>query len=314
MITAAQPAQAAVFERLHTLADETRARLLLLLGEHEFTVSDLCAVLQLPQSTTSRHLRVLSDGGWVVSRADGTSRHYRQAELEPDAAELWRVVKARVAQTVAARTDTERAREVRVRRRARSREFFSRAAADWDRIRAELFGSGSELLPLFGLLEPSWTIADLGAGTGALTARIAPFVGRVLAVDSSAEMLSALHARLGGQPNVDSRQGELESLPIEDASCDLALMLLVLHYIVEPVDALREARRILKPGGRLVLVDMREHGREEYRTTMGHLWTGFAPDRIRIWAGDAGFEHVDIRLLPPVPEAAGPTLFVAVMS
>jgi ArsR family transcriptional regulator len=300
-----------VYDRLQTLADETRARLLLLLEAHEFTVSDLCAALQLPQSTVSRHLRVLADGGWVVSRADGTSRHYRVAELDSAASDLWRVVRGRVAEAPSSRADAERARAVRARRRDRSREFFSAAASDWDRMRGELFGESAELLPLFDLLDPGWTVADLGAGTGALAARISPFVERVVAVDSSSEMLSALESRLGDAPNVESRVADLESLPIEDGVCDLAFMLLVLHYIVEPPDALREAVRILKPGGRLILVDMREHDREEYRTSMGHVWTGFSRERIEGWGRDAGFEHVSVRPVPADPDAAGPLLFVA---
>jgi ArsR family transcriptional regulator len=302
-----------VYDRLQTLGDETRARLLLLLEDHEFTVSDLCAALQLPQSTVSRHLRVLADGGWVVSRADGTSRHYRLAELDAAAEELWRVVRGRAAEGAASRADAERARAVRSRRRERSREFFSVAAADWDRMRGELFGDGSEMLPLYGLLDPAWTVADLGAGTGALAARISPFVKRVIAVDGSAQMLAALRDRLAGVTNVDSRQGELEALPLEDGSCDVAFMLLVLHYIVEPAEALREACRILGPGGRLILVDMREHDREEYRSSMGHVWTGFAPDRIEAWAKEAGFGRTSVMPLSPDPDAAGPMLFVASM-
>lgn len=302
-----------VFDRLQTLGDETRARLLLLLEAHEFTVSDLCAALQLPQSTVSRHLRVLADGGWVISRADGTSRHYRLAELDAPAAELWGVVRGRLAETSASQADAERARAVRRRRRERSREYFSTAASDWDRVRAELYGGAAEMQPLFGLLDPAWVVADLGAGTGALSERLSPFTSRVIAVDSSAEMLGVLRERVADRANVDVRQGELESLPIEDDTCDVAFMLLVMHYVVEPVDALREAKRILRPGGRLIVVDMREHDREEYRSAMGHVWTGFGRARVEAWARDAGFERVSVRPLPPDPAAAGPLLFVATM-
>jgi ubiquinone/menaquinone biosynthesis C-methylase UbiE/DNA-binding HxlR family transcriptional regulator len=303
----------AVFDRLQTLGDETRSRLLLLLEDHEFTVSELCAVLQLPQSTVSRHLKVLAEDGWVRSRADGPSRHYRMAELEPDAAELWGVVRQPVSESPAGRDDRERARSVRARRRDRAREFFSSAAADWDRLRDELFGERVELLPLFGLLDPAWTVADLGAGTGLLSEAVHPFVKRVIAVDSSPQMLEAFRRRHEGTPAIEARAGELESLPIEDGSVDLAFMLLVLHYIVEPADALAESHRVLRPGGRLILVDMREHEREEYRLKMGHVWMGFAGGQIETWARRSGFSRVDIRPLPPGEDARGPLLFVATL-
>ncbi len=268
-----------VFDRLQTLSDETRSRLLLLLEEHEFTVSELCAVVQLPQSTVSRHLKVLADAGWVRSRAEGPSRHYRMALLDQPAAELWQVVRQGAAASKQVAADRERARTVRGARRARSREFFSAAAADWDRLRTELFGEGAERLPLFGLLDPGWTVADLGAGTGALTELLASFVQRVIAVDSSTEMLDALRRRLDRVTNVETQAGELESLPIRSGSVNVAFMVLVLHYVVEPADVLAEAARVLRPGGRLILVDMREHEREEYRDTMGHVWTGFSEEQ-----------------------------------
>jgi len=303
----------AVFDRLQTLGDETRARLLLLLEDHEFTVSELCAVVQLPQSTVSRHLKVLAEDGWVRSRADGPSRHYRMVELEPEAGELWAVVRQRVADSPAGRDDRERARSVRARRRDRAREFFSNAAADWDRLRDELFGERVELLPLFGLLDPAWTVADLGAGTGSLSEALAPFVRRVIAVDSSLQMLDALRGRLDGVRSVEARAGELEALPIEDGTVDLAFMLLVLHYIVEPADVLAEAWRVLRPGGRLIVVDMREHEREEYRLKMGHVWMGFDGSQIETWAKRAGFSRIDVRPLSPGTEARGPLLFVATL-
>ncbi|MGH7503095.1 MAG: ArsR/SmtB family transcription factor [Longimicrobiales bacterium] len=209
---------APVFDRLQTLGDETRARLLLVLGEHELAVSELCAILQLPQSTVSRHLKVLVADGWLDLRASGTSRYYRLGGLDAGAAELWEVVRRRAGSSAAARADAERARVVLARRRERSRAFFSRAAADWDQLREELYGAQSTLLALAGLLDASWIVADLGAGTGALSIRLAPFVTRVVAVDESAEMLDALVARAPDASNLEVRIGELESLPIESDS------------------------------------------------------------------------------------------------
>lgn len=313
MVTMARPDARSVFDRLQTLADETRVRLLLLLEEHELTVSELCAVVQLPQSTVSRHLKVLADGGWVRSRAEGTSRHYRWAEPAGEAGDLWGVVRARARAESRASADVERAKVVLVERRERSRAFFSSAASDWDGLRDALFGNGIELQALFGLLDPGWTVADLGAGTGALSVRLAACVDRVIAVDGSDEMLAALRRRVGGARNVDVRRGELEALPVEDATVDVAFMVLVLHYIVEPRDALAEALRVLRPGGRLIVVDMREHDREEYRAEMGHVWPGFAEGQLEAWAVRAGFADARRTALAPNVDAKGPPLFLATM-
>jgi ArsR family transcriptional regulator len=153
----------AIFDTLSALADATRTRLLLALDRHELTVSELCAVTQLPQSTVSRHLRILNDQGWVTSRADGTSRQYRlAAPLEAADRRLWQVVKDQVSGGRQAVQDAGRLRGVLARRRTASREFFSTAAGQWDALRAELFGSRAGLAALPGLLDEDWIVGDLG--------------------------------------------------------------------------------------------------------------------------------------------------------
>ena len=304
----------AVLERLGALADETRSRTLLLLDRHELSVGELCSVLQLPQSTVSRHLKVLGDGGWVVARVEGPSRRYTMApQLEPEARRLWQVVRAQLADAAAAGQDAERLRSVLAERRSRSQEFFSASAAQWDALRTELFGQRADLLALPGLLDDEWTVGDLGCGTGQVTAALAPFVRRVIAVDQSRAMLAAARGRLKGSENVELRSGDLEELPIEDRELDAAVLLLVLLYVVDPAKALAEARRVLKPGGRLLVMDMTPHARDEYRQTMGHVWQGFDTEQINAWAAEAGFERVRYRSLPPDAQAKGPGLFAATM-
>ncbi len=302
---------AAVLDRLGTLGDMTRCRLLALLEGEEFTVSELCQVLQLPQPTVSRHLKVLADDGWVVARAEGTSRWYRTREALPDGAgALWRLVRSELEDTETARLDRERARSVLMRREDRARAFVSASAARWDELRAELYGARADLVPLLGLLEPHWTAADLGTGSGALPAMLAPFVERVIGVDRSPEMLEAAARRTGHLDNVTLRQGDLEALPLEDASVDLAFLSLVLHFVPRPGRVLAEAHRILRPGGRLVIVDLREHGRAEYREEMGHQWPGFSPELLAGWLEDAGLDPAPHQMLSPDPDARGPALFV----
>ncbi|HET7600251.1 MAG TPA: metalloregulator ArsR/SmtB family transcription factor [Gemmatimonadales bacterium] len=301
-----------VLEDLGVLADETRGRLLLLLDRHELSVSELCAVLQLPQSTVSRHLKVLSDAGWVVARAEGTARHYTLApSLDPAARRLWQLVRARLAGDLTAEQDAERLRSVLAERRSRSQEFFSSSAGQWDALRAELFGARAELAALPGLLDEDWAVGDLGCGTGQLALAFAPFVRRVIAVDQSRAMLAAARARLRDWPNAETRVGELEDLPVEAGELDVALLSLVLPYVVEPRRVLAEAFRTLRPGGRVLVVDMTPHARDEYRQTMGHLWQGFSADQMTQWLAQAGFEHVRHRILPADARAKGPALFAA---
>lgn len=303
----------AIFDRMSALADTTRSRLLLLLERHELTVGELCAVLQLPQSTVSRHLKLLADEAWVSGRAEGTSRRYRMAAegLEPSARRLWSLVREQVAALPAAGHDAQRLGSVLAQRVTRSQAFFSTAAGEWDRLRAELFGRRADLLGLLALLDDGWTVGDLGCGTGQVSESLAPFVHRVVAVDASAAMLSAARERLAGQPNVEVRAGELEALPVDDGELDAAVLFLVLHYVAEPERALAEAARALRPGGRLLVVDMAPHDREEYRQAMGHVWQGFPGERLAGWMAEAGltaFRHVP---LPPDPAAKGPILFAA---
>jgi len=302
-----------IVTRLHSLADPTRNRLLLLLERHELTVSELCEALQLPQSTVSRHLKVLADDGWVISRADGASRLYRMptGDLDASARRLWQVVREQAESAPAAARDGERLRGVLAERRARSEEFFATAAGQWDRLRGELFGARSELLPLLGLIDPAWTVADLGCGTGLLTQLLAPFAGRVISVDASAAMLRTARARVGDLGNVEIRRGELEELPIEDGALDSAFLVLVLPYVADPAQVIAEAARALKSGGRLLITDLMPHERVEYRQTMGHQWQGFGEAQCLDWMRSAGLARGSYRALPPIAAAKGPMLFTA---
>ena len=305
--------EAAIFDDLTALADATRSRMLLVLERHELTVTELCAVLQLPQSTVSRHLKTLLDAEWVSSRRDGTSRYYTLAldDRGPATRRLWALLREQVSQTPGADQDARRLRGVLGRRQTKSQEFFASAAGQWDRLREDLFGRASYLHALPGLLDPDWTVGDLGCGTGQVAAALAPFVKSVIAVDRSAEMLVAARERARDLANVDVRRGELEALPIQDATLDAATLLLVLHHLPDPAQVLSEAARVLKPGGRLLISDMLPHDRETYRQQMGHVWLGFSEDALHRLLGHAGFGHIRVASLPADPDAKGPSLFVA---
>jgi ArsR family transcriptional regulator len=294
------------------LADPTRSRVLLALERNELTVNELRAILQLPQSTISRHLKMLGAEGWVEARAEGTSRHYRLASdsLDPASRRLWHIVRDEVLRTSAAEHDARRTQAVLAERSTRSQQFFSTSAGQWDKMRLELFGRRADIA-LLGLLDESWTVADLGCGTGAVALSLAPFVKRVIAVDESTAMLSAARKRLHGIGNVDIRSGRLEALPLDDGEVDVALLFLVLHYVTDPARVISEAARALRPGGRLLVLDMMPHDRQDLRQTMGHLWQGFDRATLGGWMEAAGLEGFRYSELPADPEAKGPILFAA---
>ena len=302
----------AILDHLSALADTTRSRILLLLERQELSVSEICRVMQLPQSTVSRHLKALADSGWVASRGEGTSNVYTIArDLDTPARRLWVLVREQVGSTPSAVQDQRRLQSALSERRTKSQEFFSSSAGQWDRLRDELFGDRFHLAAFAAFANPEWIVGDLGCGTGQVSAALAPFVARVVAVDGSAAMLQAAKKRLHDINNVDLRRGDLEALPLDDGRLDAATLMLVLHHVAEPARALAEVARVLKPGGRLVVVDMLPHDRESYRQQMGHAWLGFSESQTTRLLADAGFASIRIVALPPDAKTKGPALFVA---
>jgi ubiquinone/menaquinone biosynthesis C-methylase UbiE/DNA-binding transcriptional ArsR family regulator len=304
----------AIHDHLASLADTTRSRILLLLDRHELAVSELCSIMQLPQSTVSRHLKALADGGWVTARSEGTSNVYAMTrdELHASARRLWVLVREQTGPMPAAAQDQRRLQAALTDRRTKSQEFFSSSVGQWDRVRDDLFGDRFHLAGLAAFAGSDWTVGDLGCGTGQVSAALAPFVAQVIAVDESAAMLQASKKRLQRFDNIDLRRGELEALPIDDRQLNAATLMLVLHHVPEPKRALADVARVLKPGGRLLVVDMLPHDRESYRQQMGHVWLGFSEDHIKRILGECGFGEVRVVPLSPDPKAKGPGLFVAI--
>lgn len=310
--------RASILDRLSALADQTRSRILLLLYRHELTVGELCAALQLPQSTVSRHLKILSDDGWIIARGEGTSRFYSMvpSRLDPSAKRVWQVVREPLGSVVGAAQDARRLEAVLAQRaaarRSKSQNFFSTSFAAWDQMRADMVGRRTDLLALLDLLDDSWVVGDLGCGTGLVSEALAPCVARVIAVDESGPMLSAAEERLRKYENVELRPGTVEQLPIADGELDVAVLFLVAHFIADPELLMREVQRVLKPGGRLLLVDFIAHERVDFAAQLGHVWQGFDGEQVRSWLMDAGFKDCRYRELPVDPAAKGPPLFAAV--
>jgi len=307
----ATPSQAFV-GRVEALADPTRLRLLRLLERHELGVTEMCEVLQLPQSTVSRHLKQLVDQSWLANRRRGTSNLYRlEPNLAPSAHKLWKTAREEVAVWPSTNQDERRLSHHLDERRNTSRSFFAGAAASWDAMRTQLYGGRFASLVPFALLPSSWCVADLGCGTGALCAELSPFVERVIGVDQSPAMLSAARRRLEGRANVELREGLLEALPIDEGACDAALLILTLTYVADPAAVLQELARILRPGGHAVIVDLLPHDREDFRRELGQQASGFGDSELGDLLHTAGLSCLRIQPIAPEPQAKGPALFIA---
>jgi ubiquinone/menaquinone biosynthesis C-methylase UbiE len=299
---------------MEALADRTRLRLLRILEEHELGVIELCEILQMPQSTVSRHLKILADQRWVHPRPQGTTRLHRMImeELDPPARKLWLLAREQTDDWATVRQDELRLARRLQHREADSQAFFAGAAGKWDKLRRDLYGDSFTTAALLALLPSDFVVADLGCGTGQVAAMLAEHVHRVIGVDNSSAMLKAARKRLGDQKNVELLRAQLGAVPLEPASCHAAMLLLVLTYTPDPVLVLKEAVRILKPGGKLIVVDLLTHDREGFRRQMGQQHSGFDAAQFGKLMNDCGLTGVTVRLLPPEKAATGPALFLAV--
>lgn len=312
------------------LADRTRQRLLRLLHAQELSVSELVAVLGQPQSTVSRHLRVLREAGLIRDRRAGAAVMYRvvtgPAKSPPTGSmpsahaaaldngqdlprqildwvagqELPATLRARLAGVIDARGDV-------------SRKFFDHVAREWDALREEHFGPCFHLEAFLSLLPPAWTVLDVGSGTGYLLPALGRQFAHVLAVEPVESMLGVSRQRVQGRglSNIDLRQGDLTALPIAAGAVDLAIAVLVLHHVPSPREALGELYRVVRPGGRLLVVEQAAHENAVFRERMQDQWWGFEPGEFLEMTRSAGFSDAVSRPLATLVRADdAPELFV----
>lgn len=306
---------------LELLSDPVRVRLVALLEAEELSVGELARILALPQPTISRQLKALIQGEWLSRRTVGTAAYLRLVPLSDPRHALWQLVRQDPALAPELAADLERMALIVAERHADASTFFSRVAAGWDTLRDQLFGRRFLAPTLAALLPRDAVVVDLGAGTGHLIAQLAPFVDQVIGVDREPSMLAIARQRLAELPaatppaadQVTLIEAPLEQVPLADASADLALLVLVLHHLPDPVAALAEARRLLRPTGRLVVVDMQPHETTAWRT-FGHLHQGFSPETLAALAANAALALTRLVPLAPDPDAQGPPLFVATLT
>lgn len=303
-----------IIERIAVLSEPARLRALCVLETAELSVGELSRVLQAPQSTVSRHLKLLAGAGWVHSRSERTATYFRlvPSELaEPDRT-LWVLLRNQMEDGGEIAADERRLAEVLADRQTDSLSFFGRVAGAWDAVRGELFGDRFTGDALLGLIRPDWVIADIGCGTGNVADVLAPVVEEVIAVDQSGPMLEAAKQRLAGHEHVRFECGAIESLPLRDASVDAVVCSLVLHHVEDVQAGIHELARVLRTdrrGGVALIVDMYAHERSEFRHEMGHRHLGFEPTTLEEMMRDTGFAHTRVHPLSCGPAAKGPGLF-----
>ena len=297
------------------MADETRMRAFGLLQHQELSVTELVEVLALPQSTVSRHLKVLRDAGLIQDRRDGVHNLYAAAPPGSNGTdtELLRTLTEWVDRRPVPSQLQQRLRAVLDQRQQMSRQFFDRVGRHWDKLREESFGPTFHLEAMLALLPSAWTVADIGTGTGYLLPTLAGHFAQVIAVEPVEQMLRSARQRVEGEnlTNVDLRCGDLTALPMEPAVADLALALLVLHHVPVPEEALQELHRIVKPQGRVLIVEQSAHQFEAFRERMQDRWWGFDPPTLTEKLNRAGFRDIEARKLGTVQRAPEtPDLFV----
>jgi ArsR family transcriptional regulator len=199
--------------RLAVLSEPDRLRALRVLEAEELSVGELANTLQLPQSTVSRHLKLLMDGGWLMRRSVGTATLYRLIldDMSLDARELWLVVRKQMGDTAELREDQRRLAGVIAERKVDSQAFFGRVVGEWDELRARLFGTDFTLRAMLALLPPEWAVADLGCGTGNAAELLAPNVERVVAVDLPSRCWRRRGSGFGGATTCSLPRGRSRS-------------------------------------------------------------------------------------------------------
>jgi ubiquinone/menaquinone biosynthesis C-methylase UbiE len=281
------------------LSEPLRVRLVRVLAEEELNVHELQAVLAVPQSTLSRHLGVLKDNGLLDARRQGPSSYYKfRAHGAANGAtlDLVRLVRGLVEDDAAAKADLERLGAVQEERRRAVREYFDQHGASWDAFHQQVADHSVQRDATVRLVPRGLTVVDAGCGSGYLLPELAATGARVIAVDHAPNQLQKARERALslGLSGVEFRAGDLAALPVDDASVDAVFAYLSLHHIPSPEAAVRDMRRVLRPGGVLVITDFRAHEEAWLASEHADLWLGFDPAQVASWMRAAGL--ADIRL------------------
>lgn len=294
---------------LKAAGEPTRLRILALLCEAELTVTDLTEILRQSQPRISRHLKLLVAAGLVDRFREGAWAFFRLAEHEGAAAILHDILARLDPADATVARDRGHLAAVRASRAKAAQLYFSTHAAEWDRIRRLHADDADVEAAIRAALadKPFHSLLDLGTGTGRMLEIFAPQIERGVGIDLSHDMLSLARARLdrAGIRNCNVRQGDIFNLPLPKDSFDVVIVHQVLHFLDDSATAIREAARVLRPGGRLLVVDFSPHEQEFLRDQYAHRRLGFAPEAVEQWMVAAGLEFVMHRSVPPSSGSEG---------
>src|SRR5487761_2720816 len=290
---------------LKSAGEATRLRILALLAEAELTVSDLTDILRQSQPRLSRHLRLLAEAGLGERFREGSWAFFRLAG-RGGGADIARTLIGRLdAGDATIVRDRERLAAVRAARAAAAQNYFRRHAAEWDRIRKLHVADAAVEHAIRTALadKPIRSLLDLGTGTGRMLELFAGDIERGLGLDLSLDMLAFARARLdrAGLKHCSVRQGDIYDLALPRDSFDVVIVHQVLHFLDDGARAIKEAARVLRPGGRLLVVDFAPHEQEFLREQFAHRRLGFAPETVKQWLEAAGLEPLRQQTLPPGP-------------
>lgn len=277
---------------LKAAAEPTRLRILLLLQAGELNVKDLTLILGQSQPRISRHLKLLTEAGLVERFREGSWVYFHISDRSAGGRLALRLLADVDPADANRRRDRERAEALKRDREAAAQTFFEAHAADWDRIRALYVSEHDVEAAMTAALGPGpfGFLLDLGTGTGRVLELLGDHYSRGLGIDVNQAMLTYARARLSksGRANAQVRHGDLYALSLPDACADAVVMHQVLHFLSDPALAVREAARVLKPGGKLLIVDFAPHTLEFLREREAHERLGFAAAQVTAWMGDAG--------------------------
>lgn len=292
---------------LRAAGEPTRLRLLSLLSQCELTVTEITQILRQSQPRVSRHLKLLCEADLLDRFREGSWVFYRLAGKGPGEAIVQFLREAIPQDDPVIARDLDRLNAVREQRAEKAAAYFRQNAEEWDRIRSlyvaeEKVEAALKTLAGDGQME---AVLDLGTGTGRMLELIAGQTERAEGVDLSAEMLAFARARLdsAGYDNAHVRQGDIFDLTFEDEEFDLVIVHQVLHYLDDPAAALKEAARVLKPGGRILIADFAPHDLDYLRDEQAHRRLGFGTDEVTEWCATAGLHVAETKSLPPSGKA-----------